>query len=357
MPFSTDDKHAIKLLRQSKKYGAKRLMSMFPDKQWSLGGLKKLIRKIDDTGAVDRRSAPGSGRPRTARAADKIDEVDDLVLSQEDAPSTHRTQRQIARQTGISVTSVHRIIKNDLRLKCLKKRRAHELTEANKIARRDRCRKLLKRYPASMVNFCWFTDEKIFTVAAPSNSQNDRLYAPVAVRKKDVAADRLLRTRPSFSQSVMVSVGVSALGRTNLHFVDPGVKVNGQYYRDVLLMRDLLPDIKQYSDYFTFQQDGAPAHRARETVELLKVETPDFIPPNLWPPNSPDLNPVDYKIWGLLQERVYKTRINDVDELRHRITEEWDKLDQRVIDNAVRVWRKRLRECVAAEGGHFEHKM
>ena len=73
------------------------------------------------------------------------------------------------------------------------------------------------------------------------------------------------------------------------------------------LRRDLLPDIKQYSDYFTFQQDRAPAHRARETVELLKVETPDFIPPNLWPPNSPDLNPVDYKIWGVLQERVYKT--------------------------------------------------
>jgi len=103
--------------------------------------------------------------------------------------------------------------------------------------------------------------------------------------------------------------GVSALGRTNLHFVDPGVKVNGQYYQDILLTRDLPPDIKQYSNYFTFQQDGAPAHRARETVELLKVETPDFIPPNLWPPKSPDLNPVDYKIWSLLQERVYKTSI------------------------------------------------
>jgi len=57
----------------------------------------------------------------------------------------------------------------------------------------------------------------------------------------------------------MVSVGVSALGRTiYLHFVDPSVKMNGQYYRDILLRRDLLPDIKQYSDYFTFQQDGAP---------------------------------------------------------------------------------------------------
>ena len=52
----------------------------------------------------------------------------------------------------------------------------------------------------------------------------------------------------------MVSVGVSALGRTiYLHFVDPSVKVNGQYYRDILLRRDLLPDIKQYSDYFTLK--------------------------------------------------------------------------------------------------------
>jgi len=81
-----------------------------------------------------------------------------------------------------------------------------------------------------------------------------------------------------------------------------------------LWTRDVLPDIKQYSDYFTFQQDGAPAQSARETVELLKVETPDFIPPNLWLPNSPDLNPVDYKIWGILQERVYKTSSKDVDE-------------------------------------------
>jgi len=69
---------------------------------------------------------------------------------------------------------------------------------------------------------------------------------------------------------------------------------------------------------------------ARKTVKLQKVETPDFIPPNLWPSNSPDLNLVDYKIWGLLQDRIYKTSTKDVDELRRRIAEEWDKLDKRI---------------------------
>jgi len=74
-------------------------------------------------------------------------------------------------------------------------------------------------------------------------------------------------------------------------------------------MRDLLSDIRQHSDYFIFQQDGAPAHRAKETVKLLKTATPDLMPPTLWPPNSPDINPVDYKIWGSLQERAYRRQI------------------------------------------------
>jgi len=36
---------------------------------------------------------------------------------------------------------------------------------------------------------------------------------------------------------VMVSVGVSALVTTSIHFIEPGVKVNGQYYREDLLRR------------------------------------------------------------------------------------------------------------------------
>jgi len=64
-------------------------------------------------------------------------------------------------------------------------------------------------------------------------------------------------------------------------------------------------------------------------------------PPSLWLSNSPDLNPVDYKIWGLFQQRVYSRRIQNVDELRQRIVEEWERLDQRVIDNAVKQWNRR----------------
>src|SRR5215469_6338284 len=86
-------------------------------------------------------------------------------------------------------------------------------------------------------------------------------------------------------------------------FVEPGTKINGQYYRDVLLAQYLLPAMKNIAgDFFVFQQNSAPSHRAWETVNLLSQNAPDFISPFLWLPNSPNLNPVDYRIWGLLQE-------------------------------------------------------
>ena len=117
------------------------------------------------------------------------------------------------------------------------------------------------------------------------------------------ASERLLRThvrRSAFSETVIVSVGVSKLGCTELvFFVDPEVKINSVYYHDVLLMQKLLPVIRQISgSEFVFQQDSAPAHRVHQTIELIHRETPDFISPEQWPPNSPDLNPVDYKIWA-----------------------------------------------------------
>ena len=72
----------------------------------------------------------------------------------------------------------------------------------------------------------------------------------------------------------------------------------------------------------------------------------------MWPPNSPDLNPVDYKIWNVMQENVYRYRMHDVNELRRRILEAWDEMDE-----SVKQWRTRLRACVDAQGVHFEHKL
>jgi len=69
--------------------------------------------------------------------------------------------------------------------------------------------------------------------------QNDRVYPPLGSQKRQVSAERLLRTRSTFSKSVIVSVAVSILGTTKLMFIEPGVKINGAYYRVVLLGQQL----------------------------------------------------------------------------------------------------------------------
>ena len=83
-----------------------------------------------------------------------------------------------------------------------------------------------------------------------------------------------------------------------------------------------------------FQQDSAQAHRARDTVQLLQQETPEFIAPDLWLPNSPDVNPV----WGLIQERIYKTAMRDTADLKRRLIETWSGIPQTVIDEAIDEW-------------------
>jgi len=58
-----------------------------------------------------------------------------------------------------------------------------------------------------------------------------------------------------------------------------------------------------------------------------------------------------------LQERVYRSQIRYVDQLKLRLIEEWEYFHQMVIDEEVRQWRPRLRACVRAHGGHFEHRL
>jgi len=74
-------------------------------------------------------------------------------------------------------------------------------------------------------------------------------------------------------------------------------------------------------------------------VEVLRRETPDFISPDMWPPNSPDLNPVDYQIWAVLQRRVYQRKIHTINELKQSLNEVWCGLEQSTVNMAVDQWR------------------
>jgi len=72
---------------------------------------------------------------------------------------------------------------------------------------------------------------------------------------------------------------------------------------------------------------------------MLCQETPAFIAPNLWPPNSPDLNTVNYEIWAVMQHCVYHRQIYSVHDLKRWLIDVWCSLQQSVFYEAIDQWR------------------
>ena len=54
------------------------------------------------------------------------------------------------------------------------------------------------------------------------------------------------------------------------------------------------------ADNFIFQQDRATAHTSRRAQEWLSQRCTNFITKDEWPSNSPDLNPLDFHVWGVM---------------------------------------------------------
>ena len=103
---------------------------------------------------------------------------------------------------------------------------------------------------------------------------------------------------------------------------------------------------------FCLQQVGALAHRARHAVAFLQRKVPDFGSPTLWSPNSPDLNPDDYSMWsvGLMQEKVYRSRIANANELEMSVIDEWERFDQSIVESATAAVVPSSQSCVRGVG-------
>ena len=109
-----------------------------------------------------------------------------------------------------------------------------------------------------------------------------------------------------------------------------------------------------------FLHDGAPAHYGRDVREYL-----DECFPNRWigrggsirwPPRSPDLNPMDYFLWGHYKAVVYgRTLPENEADIMDRIHQATATVTEEML---VRTWQnvlKRARKCIEVGGGHFEH--
>ena len=75
----------------------------------------------------------------------------------------------------------------------------------------------------------------------------------------------------------------------------------------------------------------------------------------MWPPNSLNLNPVDYCVSSAQKRNVYRERrFKNTIELKKAILQEWEALTQAVINNAIDGFRFRVRLVIAENGQHIK---
>jgi len=92
------------------------------------------------------------------------------------------------------------------------------------------------------------------------------------------------------------------------------------------------------------------------TQKWLAAHCPDFIDKDSWLPNSPDVNLLDYSVWGsMLQTFCHLSAAKGHPGTEVSTCEDLDELPRDAICKSIANFMKRLRACVNTDGGHFEH--
>lgn len=291
------------------------------------------------------------------RAGRPLLDVDDEVLAaMEEDPST--SVRQISRNTGLARTTVHRALRRQ-QLHPFHIQRVQALLPQDYPPRLHFCREMLqlsRRDPNFFQHVLW-TDEAHVGRLGIFNIHNLHYWAVENPR----------RLRPDrFQHHFTVNLWAGIVDGNLIGPFELPDRMNAEHYLGFLRndLGALLENVPlETRRRMWFQHDGAPIHSARLVQRFLNnTYRGRWIGRGgalHWPPRSPDLNPIDFFVWGYLKEQVYAREVHTVEDLRARITAVAVRMrnNQRAFRRLKGNFLRRCRLCIQAEGGHFEHLM
>ena len=173
MVLSKDQVAVIKNDFTEKSWNASKIWRSHPSFNCSRQAVYKLVKKLKETGSGDRRK--GSGRPVKALTDDNLDDIEELMQSQESQPGTHSSLREVAADLGISKSSVHRG-KNVRGLHKFQRESTPQMSASSKGRRIERCAALAERIIPKHIPLLAFQDESMFTLQIRSNKHNNVVY-------------------------------------------------------------------------------------------------------------------------------------------------------------------------------------
>ena len=142
-------------------------------------------------------------------------------------------------------------------------------------------------------------------------------------RWKPEIQEKMSNETPKFEQSIMIAGGISKYGLSSLIFCS-GTQNNFSYKQFLLFMKKDIEKIKEENNltHLYFQQDNAACHVSQESKSAIEVLFGKYYID--WPPNSPDLSPIE-NVWSILKEKLSKRNIKNLDDLRENILDIWSK--------------------------------
>ena len=209
----------------------------------------------------------------------------------------------------------------------------------------------------------FFSDEKNFTVSEAYNRRNARYISLEGNGDSNLGAPYHARyaTSTKHPSSRMFLGVVASTGEVSSPiWFKKSERLNANKYIRILDQK-LIPWMREVAashgiTSFTFQQDGAPAHTATDTQNFLKRELgkKGFWCKKMWPPNSPDLNPLDYSIWNEVASRACSKPHPNIQKLKATVNRIWKDLDPAYVSRTCQNFRKRLLKVVEVNGGYIE---
>lgn len=263
---------------------------------------------------------------------------------------------RISEEVDVPSSTVKRVLKKH-GYKCYKVQKTQEIFPEDQFRRMEFCEAIREKVDRDerFIQNILFTDESSFTLHGHHNPSVVRYWS-----RENQHLSVPLRTQ--YPQKVNVWAGILGDNIVGPFFIDGNL--NAERYLQ-LLQQNVIPAVRNRNvnfDEIWFQQDGCPAHNARQVREYLNTIFPErlicttgTIP---WPPRSPDLAPNDFFLWGHLTQMLYghrHERATTLEELRVKITNVVNSIAPETLINVRTEFYDRLGYCEAQQGGLFEH--
>jgi hypothetical protein len=257
-----------------------------------------------EMGSVLRRKGSGNW----AVAPDRVEAIQEAFRC-----SPHKSIRCVSRELHIPRSTIHNVVHKRLRLTAYKIQLVQKLRENDKPVHHTFALKMLSRLDDdnAFMKRTVFSDEATFHVSSKMNRHKCRIWGSENPHK--------VMEHKHDTPKLNVWCALTSDSVTGPFFFEEATVTGASYLN--MLQNYAITQIPQ--GYF-FQQDGAPPRCANTVKAFLDQQFPGkWIGrrgPIAWPPRSPDLTPLDFFLWGYIKDLVYQTKVQDVAELRRRIT-------------------------------------